>query len=72
MKVMLNFFCRVPSLGLAHRVPSPPPSTLVKAGRNHLNEEITPLLLIGIGERYSQTISNLGHVALLRRCELRR
>ncbi len=24
----------------------------------------------GIGERYSQTISNLGHVALLRRCKL--
>jgi hypothetical protein len=35
----------------------------------HVNEEITPLLLAGIGERYSQTISNLGHVALLRRCE---
>jgi hypothetical protein len=55
-----------------HRVPTPipPSSTLGKAGRNHLNEEITPLLPTGIGERYSQTISNLGHAALLRRCEL--
>jgi hypothetical protein len=35
-----------------------------------LNEEIAPLLPTGIGERYSQTISNLGHAALLRRCEL--
>jgi hypothetical protein len=34
-----------------------------------LNEEIIPLLPTGIGERYSQTISNLGHAALLRRCE---
>ena len=25
---------------------------------------------LGIGERFSQTISNLGHAALLRRCEL--
>jgi hypothetical protein len=35
------------------------------------NEEITPLLPPGIGERYSKTISNLGHAALLRRCGLR-
>ncbi len=41
-----------------------PPSS----GKNHLNEEITPLLPTGIGERFSQTISNLGHAALLRRC----
>ncbi len=33
----------------------PPPST---AGKNPLNEEITPLLPTGIDERYSQTISN--------------
>jgi hypothetical protein len=39
------------------------------AGRNNLNGKITPLLPIGIGERYSPTISNLGHAALLRRCE---
>jgi hypothetical protein len=38
--------------------------------KNHLNEEITPLLPTGIGERFSQTISNLGHAALLRRCEI--
>ena len=40
--------------------------------KNHLNEEITPLHLTGIGERFSrcQIISNLGHEALLRRCEL--
>jgi hypothetical protein len=31
--------------------------------------EITPLLHTGIGERYSQTISNLGHAALLLRYE---
>ncbi len=35
-----------------------------KAGKNHLNEEFTPLLPNGIGEQYSQTISNLGHAAL--------
>jgi hypothetical protein len=40
---------------------------VAKVGRNHLHEEITPLLLnpTGIGERYSQTMSNLGHAALL-------
>jgi hypothetical protein len=42
------------------------PKNLRKTGKNHLNEEITPLLLTGIGERFSQTISNLGHAALLR------
>ncbi len=50
--------------------PHPPSSTRGKTGRNHLNEEISPLLPTGIGERFSQTISNLGHAALLRRCEL--
>jgi hypothetical protein len=36
-----------------HWVPTPPlPLHVVKAGRNHLNEEITPLLPNGIGERY--------------------
>jgi hypothetical protein len=43
---------------------------VAKTARNHLNEEITPLLPTGIGHRFSQTISNLGHAALLRRCEL--
>ena len=46
-----------------HRAPTPyppPPSTVrvAKTGRNHLNEEITPLLPTGIGVRFSQTISN--------------
>ncbi len=41
-----------------------------KSGRNHPNEEFGPLLPTGIGERFSQAISNLGHAALLRRCEL--
>jgi hypothetical protein len=36
--------------------PHPPPLRVGKAGRNHLNEEITPLLPTGIGERYSQTM----------------
>ena len=39
-----------------------------RPGRNHLNEEITSLLLAGIGERYRQTISNFGHAALVRKC----
>ncbi len=54
------------------RVPTPPPFPLhvAKAGRNHLNEELSSLLPTGTGERYSQTISNLGHETLLRRCEL--
>jgi hypothetical protein len=36
-----------------HRVPTntPPSSTRGKAGRNHLNEEINPLLPTRIGER---------------------
>ena len=50
--------------------PTSPSSSRGKAGRNHLNEEIIPLLPTGIGERFSRTISNLGHGALLRRCEL--
>ncbi len=41
--------------------PPPPPKR---------NEESTPLHPTGIGERYSQTISNLGHAALLRQDEL--
>jgi hypothetical protein len=56
--------------GVSHRVPTLTPlpsSTRGKAGRNHLNEEITPLLPAGIGERFSQTVSNLGHAALMSR-----
>ncbi len=44
----------------------PPPLHPATAGKNHLNEEITPLLPTGIGERYCQTILNSGHAALLR------
>jgi hypothetical protein len=48
-----------------HRVPTPSPhsSTAGKADRNHLNEKITPILPTGIIERFSETISNLGHKA---------
>jgi hypothetical protein len=54
-----------------HRVPTPPgppPPSLreAKARRNHLNEVSSSLIPTGIGERYSQTLSNLGHAALLR------
>ncbi len=44
----------------------PPPLRVAEAGKNQLNEGIIPLFPTGIGERYSQTISNLGHVALFR------
>jgi hypothetical protein len=47
--------------------PFPPSLLYARANRNNLNEEILPT---GIGERYSQTISNLGHAALLGRSEL--
>jgi len=71
-KMRIQLFVLATQAGSTHRVPTPQPpsSTLGKAGRNHLNEEITPLLPTGIGERFSHTISNLGHAALLRRCEL--
>ncbi len=54
--------------GKRHRMPTPYPpfSTRGKAGRNHLNQEITPLLPTGVGEWFSQTISNLGHLAPMR------
>jgi hypothetical protein len=38
--------------------PPPPPVRVAKTGKNHMNEEIIPLLPTGIGERFSQTISN--------------
>ncbi len=53
-----------------HSVTTPTPfSTRSDAGKNHLNEEITPLLPTEIDEQYCQTISNFGHAALLRQCE---
>ncbi len=52
------------------RHPVPPPLRVAKAGGNHLNEEVNPLLPTRIGKRYSQTITNLGHAALLHRYEL--
>ncbi len=51
------------------RIPSPIPLRVVKTGRNHLNEEITPLLPTGIGDRFKPNLINLGHAAPLRRCE---
>jgi hypothetical protein len=48
---------------------SPLPLLVAKAGSNHLNKEITPLLPTRIGEQYSQTISNLGQAALFHQCE---
>ncbi len=41
-------------LSTAHRarIPSPLPLRVAKTGRNHLNEEFTPLLPTGIGERF--------------------
>jgi hypothetical protein len=58
---------------ITHRVPTPLLSSCMCSEgmyRNHLNEEITPFLPTGIGEWYSKTISNLGHAALLRQCDL--
>jgi hypothetical protein len=34
------------------RIISPLPLRVAKTGRNHLNEELTPLLPTGIGERF--------------------
>ncbi len=62
-QAVLNLFLAVLS-GLATALRT------AKTGKNHLNEEITPLLPTGICERFSQTISNIGHAALLRRREL--
>jgi hypothetical protein len=61
-------------MGLNHTVPTlPPPLRLhiATARKNHLNDEINyPPPPTGIGERYSQAISDLGHAALLRQREL--
>ncbi len=55
-------------LNPTHRVPTS--QRVAKTDKNHLKEEITPLIPTGIDEQYCQTMSNLGHAALLRRCEL--
>ncbi len=50
--------------GVPHRVPTPTLLSSTQVGKacgNNLNEKITPLLPTGIGERFSQAISNLGH-----------
>jgi hypothetical protein len=44
--------------------PLPLPLHEATAGKNHLNEEITPLLPTGIGERCCQTIAELIQGAL--------
>jgi hypothetical protein len=36
--------------GCSHKAPTPPPQRVAKTGKNHLNEEITPLLPTGIGD----------------------
>ncbi len=52
--------------------PRPLPLRVAKAGRKIKTRSVvcSPLLPTWIGERYSQTISYLGHAALLRQCEL--
>ncbi len=40
---------------IPHSADPPPPPPVATAGKNHLKEEITPLLPTGIGELYSQT-----------------
>ncbi len=42
----------------------PLPLHVGTAGKNNLNEKITPLFPTGIGERYCRAISNVGHAAL--------
>ncbi len=64
-------FFPVVLIGFTPQGSDPPPFPIgaAKASRNHLSEKNTPLLPPGIGERCSQTISNLCQVAILRRCE---
>ncbi len=56
----------------SHSVPTPPPLPLrlAKAGGKSFEPGNTPLLPTGIGERYGQTISNLGHVVIAPMCDL--
>ncbi len=51
--------------------PPPLPLPVATAGKNQLNEKITPFLPIGMypsGERYCQAIKNFGHASLVSRC----
>ncbi len=50
----LNHLLHLKSMGDVHRprILSPPPLCVAKTGRNNLNEEFTPLLPTGIGERF--------------------
>jgi hypothetical protein len=58
-QAVANFLMR------GHRAPTHSPLSLreAKTGKNNLNKEITTLLSTEMGERFSQTISNLGHAA---------
>ncbi len=57
-------------LDQTHSVPTPPSLPLGKAGKSFEGGNYPPSSPTGIGERYSQTISNFEHAALLRPCEL--
>ncbi len=69
LKTILHKTPRLPYQNHRAPTPSPLPLCIGTAGKNHLNEEITLLLHTGIGKRFTQTISTLGHAALLLRCE---
>ncbi len=56
--------------GEGHRVLTPLPFLYAQRRQVEIiwTSKIPPLLLTGLGERYSQTVSNLCQAALLRRC----
>jgi hypothetical protein len=59
-----HFKIHLPGIPTWRRLPTPPLLRVAKTGKNHVKEEITPLLPTGIGKRFSQTISNLGHAPM--------
>ncbi len=65
-RIEVNIQLQIRNPAHHHRVPTPPPTPrhVATAGKYHLNEEITPIIPTGIGERYCQTISNLGHAPM--------
>jgi hypothetical protein len=69
LKSLFGLLCTAVPQGAECECDTPPPLHVGTAGKNHLNEEITPLIPTGIGVRYCQTITNLRHSAILRRCE---